>query len=234
MWQRAAEERRISQLTPPGDVLDFILSFPGLSDAALQHPSYLLSYAPQLALPGVADWLQETIDETFEWASTSAGIDPASQEGRRLLVSNYGYLSLRDVELVRAAPSRAACTWVQGDLHGPPVRVYEAIDHAGWLASASSAWLGDDMREALLQGIAEWDVWLYSWRDRPPGDFDRLLEILDDKKNPAREDDARPILARQLEKTVQILGLDESGEELTDRLFAAQFLKLCKGGRRRH
>ena len=75
MWQQAAEERKISQLTPPGDVLDFIDSFPGLADAALQNPSYLLSYAPQLALPGAAGWLQETIDETFEWhAQNSEGL----------------------------------------------------------------------------------------------------------------------------------------------------------------
>ena len=93
MWQQAAEERKISQLTPPGDVLDFIDSFPGLADAALQNPSYLLSYAPQLALPGAAGWLQETIDETFEWACAElrrTGIDPGSQEGRSRLVNFCG------------------------------------------------------------------------------------------------------------------------------------------------
>jgi hypothetical protein len=102
------------------------------------------------------------IEETFEWACAqlrSAGIDPASQEGRRRLVSNSGYLSLRDVELVGADPSMAACAWVQGDINGPQVKVYEPIDGAGWLVSESSAWLGDDMRAALLQGIAEWAVW---------------------------------------------------------------------------
>jgi hypothetical protein len=233
MWQRAAEERKISQLTPPGDVLDFIGSFPGLPDAALQHPSYLLSYAPQLALPGAADWLQETIEETFEWACTSAGIDPASQEGRRRLVSNYGYLSLRDVELVRADPAMAACMWVQGDLNGPPVKVYEAIDHSGWLVSESSAWLGDDMREALLQGMAEWNIWPIWIGDLKSPDPERLLKILDDKKNPALKDAIRPILANRLDKTAQILDLDESGHVLADRLLAAQFVEAYQRRRRR-
>ena len=85
MWQQADEEHPVSQITPPEDVLAFIDSHPGLADACLEHPSYLLSYAPQLALPGAAGWLQELVDETWEWARNrikDAGVDPDSPEGR--------------------------------------------------------------------------------------------------------------------------------------------------------
>jgi hypothetical protein len=227
MWQRAAEERQISSLTPPGDVLDFIGSFPGLRETALQHPSHLLSYAPQLALPGVAGWLQETIDETFEWACArlrKAGFDPASREGRKRLVRDYGYLSLRDVELIRASPHSAASTWVEGDHSGP--RVYEIIDHAGWLVSGSSGWLGDARCDALLQGIAEWRAWTGWTADADLlSPYTPLSEMLENKKNPALKGAIRPILANRLDKTARILGLDESGQVLVDRLLAARFVE---------
>jgi hypothetical protein len=169
-------------------------------------------------------WLQETIDETFERACEElrrTGIDPSSQQRRMHLVSMYGYLSLRDVEVIRAAPSRAARSWVEGDLHRPPVKVHEAIDHAGWLASESSCWLGDDMRDALLQGIAEWGTWPIWIVDLQSAKPEGLLEILDGQRVPAMKDAIRPILADRLDETAQILGLDESGEELADRLLAA-------------
>lgn len=236
MWQQAAEERKISQLTPPGDVLDFIDSFPGLADAAIENPSYLLSYAPQLALPGAAGWLQETIDETFEWACAElrrTGIDPGSQEGRSRLATFYGYLILRDVEFVRAEPSRAACAWVQGELQGPSVTVYDAIDHAGWLVSEASGWLGDDMRDALLEGLAEWKIWPTWVGDLQGHDPMRLLKILDDQRGAALKDAIRPILADRLDETAQILGLGESGQQLADRLLATQFVEEYHRDRRR-
>jgi hypothetical protein len=159
MWQRADTAYPISQVTPPEAVLDFIDSQPGLADACIAHPSYLLSYAPQLALPGAAGWLQEIVDETWEWARSriaDSGIDPDSAEGRLRFVNDTGYLAPRDAEIIKARPSRAACSWAQGEIHGPQVRVYEPIDYAGWLASESSSWLGADIRGALLAGMAEW------------------------------------------------------------------------------
>lgn len=105
MWQRVDSELPVCQVTPPEQVLDFIDSSPGLADACIEHPSYLLSYAPQLALPGAAGWLQEVIDETWSWArarTRDTGADPDSAEGRLRLVSDTGYLALRDAQLIRA------------------------------------------------------------------------------------------------------------------------------------
>ena len=70
-----------------------------------------------------------------------------------MLVNDTGYLALRDAELIRAQPSRAACSWVQGEIHGPAVRVHEVIDYACFLASERSSWLGTDIRAALLAGL---------------------------------------------------------------------------------
>lgn len=136
MWQRADDKDPISQVTPPEEVLAFIDSHPGLADACIEHPSYMLSCAPQLALPGVAGWLQEIVDETWQWARdrvASSGVDPDGAEGRRRLLHGPSYLVLRDIEVVKVDRLLAACAWAHGELNGPPVRVYELIDYAGWL-----------------------------------------------------------------------------------------------------
>jgi hypothetical protein len=143
------------------------------------------------------------------------------------LVSNYGHLSLRDVEVIRADTSKAASMWAEGDMYGPRVQFYEAIDHAGWLVSESSRWLDDARRHALLQGMAEWKRWSRWTVDTGPRDTEDqfTLKIASDRENPALKDAIRPMLAKRLDKTAQILGLDESGEELADRLLAAQFVE---------
>jgi hypothetical protein len=62
------------------------------------------------------------------------------------------------------------------------VTVYDAIDHAGWLVSEASGWLGDDMRDALLEGLAEWKIWPTWVGDLESPDPERLLKILDDQR----------------------------------------------------
>lgn len=197
----------------------------------------MLSYAPQLALPGRAGWLQPVIDDTYEWARgrvMAQGLKADSPEGRERLVSDTGYLALRDVELVKAAPSYAAGAWVQGDIHGPPTRVYEPIDYAGWLASDESSWLGAEMRGALLVGIAEWSVWPTWKEDHGSSATPSLLEWLEEETD---EDTlivkARPILVSRLNATRDLLGLPESADILVQRLVSAGFIKQYRR-RRRH
>lgn len=228
MWQRADEEHPISQVTPPGKVLEFIDAHPGLADACIEHPSYMLSYAPQLALPSAAGWLQGIVDETWQWArdrSASGGVQPDSAEGRRSLLHGPSYLVLRDIEVVKADRALAACAWAHGELHGPPVRVYELIDYAGWLASERSAWLGPEMRNELLVGIAEWRVWP-NWREDPP-DYSplALLELLEDEWSASLLGKIRDALSQRLTTSKQLLGLPEDSGVLADRLIAAGFVE---------
>lgn len=222
MWQLADSERPVCQVTPPEEVLDFIDSSPGLADACVEHPSYLLSYAPQLALSGAAGWLQDVIDETWAWARariSDTGTDPDSEEGRLRLVSDTGYLALRDARLIRAQPSLAAGSWIQGEIHGPPVRIYEVIDYAGFLASERSSWLGTEIRAALLAGIAEWGVWANWDEEAERTDTESLLAWL---KQPTRHGaDIRALLARRLERSVRKLDLPENAKELAERLITA-------------
>jgi TIR domain len=225
IWQRVAEKSDISQLTPPDEVLDFISSCPGLVDMCIEHPSYMLSYAPQLALPGVADYLQATVDATVDWARgriRDGGINPDSKAGRLRLASDYGYLGFSDAAVIKAAPADVACSWVQGEIHGPPIRVYEPIDHAAWLVSEKSKWLDNAQRQALLAGIAEWAVWPM-WRERDGWrEQERLLTLLDeDRLSAAKRDTIATLIANKLSATVAELGLEEPPQILTERLLDA-------------
>jgi hypothetical protein len=238
MWQKAAEARRLSQCTPPGEVLEFIGTHPGLGDACIESPSYLLSYAPQLALPRVAEWLQDTIDATYEWGRErirKQGLSPDSPEGRRRLVGDTGYLALRDIEMVRAAPSSAVGAWMSGDIHGPQIRVYDTVDYAGWLASEASEWMGHEMRAELLAGIAARGGWT-DWDDshERPLVTEQLLKSLNDRHDdPGLLKVVLPILTRRLGDTAKTLRLPETGDELAARLLAAGFVEKYKarGGR---
>lgn len=205
-WQRARADRKISQVTPPDDVLDFINSSPGLAEACLNYPSYMLGYAPQLALPGSAGGFQETVDATYAQARDDvreAGIDPDSQEGMLSLIRKSGYLALRNIALVALSPHGVALAWIQWRGIGAPG--YKTLDYAGWLVSESSQWLNDYLRSRLLYGIAFLGAWPRELQKGPKGqEF---------------------YLTQRLTETSRKLELAETGEELANRLVTAGLLE---------
>src|SRR5207249_3432073 len=64
-WQEAAAEQRITQCVPPSRVLEFIQSQPGLAATAESGLDYLLSYVPQLGIPGCSGFLEPLIASVF-------------------------------------------------------------------------------------------------------------------------------------------------------------------------
>ena len=83
MWQRADSERPVCQVTPPEQVLDFIHSSPGLADACIEHPSYLLSYAPQLALPARRAGSRKSLTEHGLWHAPASATRAPTQTVRK-------------------------------------------------------------------------------------------------------------------------------------------------------
>jgi hypothetical protein len=182
----------------------------------------MLNYAPQLALPATAGWLQELIDETWQKARDRVevdGVDPDSREGLVAFIEDAGCLALRDVDIIRAGPSDAARSWVNGAINSPSARVYEVIDYAGWLVSERSLWLGKSIRIALLDGIARWGIWP-EWNESI--EHPETVTLLQWLGEPAQHlDEIQACIQRRLWETVRKLCLPETVDALVDSLLAA-------------
>jgi len=65
MWQKNALDLRISQITRPEDVHAFIASQPGLVETCHDYPEYLISYVPQLVIPGFEGEFESSIEGIY-------------------------------------------------------------------------------------------------------------------------------------------------------------------------
>lgn len=65
-WVWEADNRPITQITPPKVVHEFIEEMPGLLDTCTEHPRYLADYAPQLLIPGFGGRFESVFDEMIE------------------------------------------------------------------------------------------------------------------------------------------------------------------------
>lgn len=221
MWQERARELSICQITPPDQVLNFIRSQPGLSEACFRDPLYLISYAPQLLIPGFAGEFEELIESLYQWNLNCWGSFPT-------------LFALRHPEFGHCAPEDVAACYVQGELNGPPVRLYDQIDYIAWLLSEASSWMPQRIRAFLLKGMKEWAVWpsdlvqmsILEVEPRPDsGAFVKCLheaKLADSLK--LSKAGYRDIQGR-LQFAADLLGLPESGTVLTERFLTSGFIE---------
>lgn len=245
-WLREADDRPITQITPPNEVLEFIESKIGLADMCMQHANYLAAYAPQLTIPGFGGPFEPFIEELFQGAV--AWYQQRMSEG-----SSFGTATTRDGRVPRCPDAFAlrdpdfggikaafvACAFVQGEgvANGPPVKYYSTIDYLAWLLSAKSEWLGSAIREFLTEGMAAWGVWIGDGYDRRAEDFgyeidrDTAGEFADAVKSAQSvdalriTDKARRDLLHRLEFSAKLLDLPERADELISRVTAPDFLR---------
>lgn len=217
-WVEEAERRPITQITPPEIVHEFIAEFPGLRETAEEHWGYLAAYAPQLTIPGFGGDFEPHFDE---WLRLARARDaPYSADS----------IALHADDFLGRDPATVACTFVQGELMGPPVTPdgWEIADYAFWLLSDASAWLPERVREVLRRGMGEWAMWPWvgysGWWDREEWG---ITGALTDQLYRARER-GRPIkrlspAARadalgRATAAVQQLGLPEAPDDLAQTL----------------
>lgn len=245
MWQEQAEYLRISQVSRPERVLEFISSQPGLEDACFDNLSYLIAYAPQLVIPGFGGQFEDGIDaryrisvdiceerrargDRFGTALSTDGRSPGCDDQYALRAPDFGMFDA----------SHVACGFVQGNYvaNGPPVLYYSHIDYAAWLLSTESLWLPEIIRETLRRGMAEWGVWPWGSRERRAIEdfgfqdqpFTGALEneLLDaasfESFTPSPE--SRRDAEHRLNFSAKLLDLPEDGVTLADRLLAPEFL----------
>ncbi|MEZ2370950.1 toll/interleukin-1 receptor domain-containing protein [Arthrobacter sp. RCC_34] len=244
-WLLAAEERPITQITPPSEVLEFIETHIGLGDMCADHIDYLITYAPQLTITGFGGRFESAIEAAYQrsiaWseqqvakgssfgtAITSDGRVPRCSEGFALHDPNFGGYE----------PIHVACAFVQGHAvaNGPPVKFYDYIDYLAWLLSSNSEWLGPQVRAILTEGMASWGVWIQdmTYRDADEenheidreiaGKFGELVSEAESLDEFQVTNEARRDLVQRLGLSVRRLSLAESADELASRVIAPKFL----------
>jgi hypothetical protein len=242
-WLLAAHDQRITQITHPDEVLEFIESQIGLAEMCHQHPSYLVSYAPQLLIPGFGGPFEAAIEVQYQrsiaWGARqieegSAFGTALTRNGRAPRCSELW--ALRDPEFGGYEAPNVACNFVQGDLHGPSVKYYGTIDYLAWLMSQKSNWLGDHVREFLSRGMAGWGVWIWDGHDGVAENFGYtsvpgVQGKFGDALNKAKSSDtlhlgkkATADLIHRLQFSARLLDLPESPEDLASRLTSPDFL----------
>lgn len=172
LWQEEAQTRSITQMTPPEEVVQFILTQPGLREASESMPKVLVELAPQLAIPGFAGPLEPAIQRAYEESvrECEARRRNASAFGSGLTTTHQSpacdeEFALRHPTFGEYEPSSVACSFVQGNGFigpSPNVRAYEHIDYLLWLLSCRSSWLPCSAHDYLLRGMKEWAAW--SWQ----------------------------------------------------------------------
>jgi hypothetical protein len=210
-WMAEADRRPITQITPPEVVHEFIDEMPGLKDTCLEHPSYLGAYAPQLLIPGFGGDFEVFFDQWLAWAQ---------ERDRRSDTTDLHRQTYDDLE-----DEVVTCTFVQGELNGPPVRYYEQIDYFFWLLSEQSEWMPSYVRNTLIRGFCDWPVWLHravAFEREDPAE--PLMAAVLSAKGQERPFEmtipARAALVATASAAADLLGLSEDGETLADRLFA--------------
>jgi hypothetical protein len=243
LWQQEAERQRLSQVSSPEQVLEFIRSQPGLAVTCEDYLPYLAAYAPQLTIRGCGgefeelfeDWYRNSIkgnharrakgDKTGT-ALTKNGLPPKTEE----------ILALRDPSFGDYSPALISCHFVQGDIMGPPVRVYETIDYVAWFLSDESSWMPTRVRRFLIEGLKEWAVWLWH---HPTNDvrslgvdenpiYGSLLHEMDNAKSVARfklSEKARQDIEARMQASAMLLKLKESGTTLAKRFLDQKFIE---------
>ncbi len=237
MWQNAVEDAEISQVTHPKDVLKFIESQPGLSAECHQYPEYLAAYAPQLTIRGFGGEFEIDFEDQYKQSvfrhKTNLGGTGLTFDGSPPLCDERW--ALRHPTFGNYNPSHITCDFIQGELMGLPVKVYEYIDYIVWFLSSQSSWIPRKTHKYLLEGFKEWPVWAWTMErikgkvispDNSTGTlFSTMFDAKTYDKFKLTKDCINDIESR-FNYTVKLLGLTETTTVLAHRFINSGFIEV--------
>jgi TIR domain-containing protein len=243
VWAAEAKARPVTQITQPEEVLEFINSQPGLAEMCHQYPNFLASYAPQLT---IADF-GGSFEDDFDWLLKRSAEDRLRQartnpRGTKALTTDESRpgcdceIALRHPSFGSYEPATLACQFVQGESGGPPAKHFETIDYVAWFLSDSSSWMPSKIRTTLTRGLADWSTWwwdsltdgehelgLISYEGR--GELLNAMASVEDDKEFKMTKACQLDLVRRLDDSCHLIGLNENGDELSQRFLEAGFVE---------
>lgn len=221
-WVRAADGIPITPLTPPSEVLSFIRSNPGLSDACIECPSLLLEYAPQLSIAGFAGELEEFIESEYQ---------EYLEQGERSRYYLKEQWALRLPAFGNLEPSSIAYDYFHGGMFGPHVSPYEDADHLFWLLSSYSEWLPREIKLVLTEGMKEYPLWIWSEHGIDKGDewltcgslASAMHEAAESDIKFKWEEDTRDDVINRIRMTIRTLHLTDEADSIFKRFAEMEF-----------
>ena len=166
-WQQVVLERNISQTTNPERLLDTIKSIPGLKEILLETLTYTISYAPQLTIRGFGGFFESEIEDFYQ--KNRKKYPRKVHKGKKDLTieslspSCDELIALRDPNFGNHKPRSITCNYVQGGLFGPSPKVYDHFEYLVWFLSNDSLWLPEKIRDFLIEGFRDWNVWTWDF-----------------------------------------------------------------------
>lgn len=233
-WEKDAEDNKITQITKPETVLDFIDSNPGLKEICHLYPEFLATYAPQLTIRGFGGDFEEDFENMLEKSIKKQRRERAckSASGSGLTINHLApacdeLIALRHPTFGDYGPSHIACQFVQGDIGGPTPKYYEIFDYLVWFLSFDSGWLPKEVHEFLIDGMKKWAVWISSgdviW-DTAREFFHKLVgakSLRTFKLTPKAKDE----LLKCFSKSLEILKLKDDPIRIRDKFLQEEFIE---------
>lgn len=239
-WQQVVLERNISQTTNPERLLDTIKSISGLKEILLETLTYTISYAPQLTIRGFGGFFESKIENFYQrnrkkiprnvskngTGLTIDGLSPTCDEIIALRDPNFGYYK----------SSFITCNYVQGELFGPSPSVYDHFEYLVWFLSNDSLWLPKKIRNFLIKGFRDWNVWAwYSIPNRHSQNIKKskftgslmlqISQIAEDGTSFTISRSSLEDLRERISWSLQILEIHDDIDKLIDKFISGGFIE---------
>ena len=226
-WAAEGEDRSLCQLTPPEQIHEYLRSWPGLMECALEHPGTLAMYAPQVTIPGLDDGFADVFDKLMKPrrkdayqipgyggpAETTTGEAPLCGEliaWRHPTFGNYKSSELSDA-FVNAHDGHYSR------------RSFSSFECLGWLLSDAAAWMPSLLQQKLLTGMHSRP---YGWsRDILFADDEFARALLRKSRSAFRlTRGVKAALVELIAQSLLAIGVDQSASLVADRFIERGFV----------
>ncbi|MCW9707426.1 toll/interleukin-1 receptor domain-containing protein [Fodinibius salsisoli] len=242
-WQEIVIEENISQATNPESLIRVIDSIPGAFNLLKESINYTICYAPQLTIKGFEGPFKSQINELYEKDLERQSKQANSESG--IALTTHGEspscslkFSLRHPNFGFYKPSFVTCQFVQGELMGPTPKIFDHFDYLVWLLSNDSNWLPSSIKQYLIDGFLDWNVWMWNGPPSRSPDYIKKSNVTGSLRKQiyttAKEDSEFQLSDNSLKDiherigwSLELLEIDSAIEEISNQFIDGGFIESC-------